>query len=340
MRSLGIKMRSLIEGKRGVSGAVYAVLIVAVLFGALLYSGVINLQVTPEVEEAISPKVPEAGPYAGPLSVYETCYDGFDIATTYTHGTNYNCYWLFNRGAGWIQVGSGDTTVEITRNDNGYLYALVSIPSGQNYYVDYAQILAKNSRVQSIIYEDVTNDGINDFVFKIYVGDIPIPEASNPQFTFFPYLRAYQAPSLNSPSDQTGIGTAQSDIFIEWYLSFSNTKKSFQLVKVELTFNTTDISKLTLDYVNIPGLGTVDGSQFAYNKLSSSTEYTYTIGSDLSNGLWINYGTNQLNKFPFDTKLITNFSSGDQIGVTLTLYGLTPTGKLTTITDTVGLAES
>ena len=325
---------------RGMSNVLAAILVIALILIGLYAAGIVKFEVAPQQpSKPTAPATPAApGVYAGAIALYQKCFDGFDVATTYTHGTNYNVYWFVNRAGSWIQLASGDATVELTEVDGGYVYALVSVPAGQSFYVDYQSTQQKNFRVQNVLYQDITNDGVKDFVFRIWVGDVPRPSSGNPQYTFYPYLRAYQKPSINTPADQTGIGTAASARFIEWYLSFTNTKKSFIITKVVISFNTTDVTKIDLDNVNIPGLGFVSGSQFSYTRLANSIEYTYTIGSDLSNGLWLNYGANQLNKFPFDTKVTTHFASGDVIAATITIYGLTPTGTLTTITDTVVLA--
>jgi len=313
-----------------------AFLVIILLLGVLWYSGIVEFQ----VEQPSQPTVPsQPSVYTGLLDVKQKCFDSFDVATSYTHGTHYNCYWFVNRG-GWIQLGSGDLTIEVTPDDYGYIYAMVSIPSGQNYYVDYKTIPQKNSRVKTVTYEDITGDGNKDFVFKIWVGDVPVPSSGNPTIYFYPYIAAYQKPSINSPSDISGIGTGAQTKFIEWYLSFANTKKAWIITKVEIKYNSTDETKIDLKNVNIPGIGYVSGSQFTMEETATHTKYTYTIGNDLSNGLWLRYGTNQLNKFPFDTKIVTHLASNDVLDLTITIYGLKPDGSLESVTDTVQLSEA
>ena len=53
---------------------------------------------------------------------------------------------------------------------------------------------------------------------------------------------------------------------------------------------------------------------------------------------YIKYGQNQLNKFEFTTELQTQLESGDVLTFTITIYGFTSSGTLTTITDTVNLS--
>jgi hypothetical protein len=44
---------------------------------------------------------------------------------------------------GWLMLGKGDTTIEIIESDVGLVYAVVEIPSGQDYYVDWAETKQK-----------------------------------------------------------------------------------------------------------------------------------------------------------------------------------------------------
>ena len=77
-------------------------------------------------------------------------FDSLDIATTRTIGTNVNVYWYAVRSGSRVLFGSGDAVdINVEEQDRNVIYAVVSVPSGQNYYVDYQKIQAINSRVQS-----------------------------------------------------------------------------------------------------------------------------------------------------------------------------------------------
>jgi hypothetical protein len=339
---------SFLRDRRGVStgaGIVLAALIIAlVLFFAS--GGTALFQAAPTAPVVQQTTTPAVGYLVGPVNVYQKCYDSFDITTTYTHGTEYNVLWFLNRIGNWVNPGSGDTTLELSSEDNGYIYPVVSIPSGQSYYVDYAKIQANNSRVKQIMYEDVTGDKDPDFIFKAYVGDLPEPATGNPQWTFLVYLKAYEKPTLktshtDSDSDGTpdisGIGTSTASKYIEIWGEFSNTKRSWAIYKLEFKIATTDETKVVLDWVNVPGLGTVSGTQFTMEKTGSEIIYTYTIGKDLSNALYFNYGTEQLNKFDLTTKVTCHLATGDQINTTLTLYGIQPDLDYESISKTIEL---
>jgi len=325
--------------------AVVIVVIVAAL-GISIYTGVLDIGLntsgtpsTQTVTTTATDTPPSTGLFVGALAAKQVSFDSFDSGTSYTHGTNYNVYWFVNRGGNWMQLGSGDVTLELTDEDNGYIYALPAVIAGQDYYIDHAVTQAKNGRVRGVTYQDITNDQQEDFVFKIWIGDVPIPtSATNPQYTFYPYMRAYQLPTANNPANLSSIGTSAVSKFLNWEINFTNTKKSFMVTKVVFEYNSTDITKLDLDNVNIPGLGFISGTQFTYAKLASSTEYTYTIGSDLSNGLWVNYGTNQNNQFDFTTKITCHFSTSEVYLATITIYGLTVTESLTSVSNEIKLS--
>jgi len=266
-------------------------------------------------------------------------YNSLDITATLTHETNYYCYWYANRPGGWIMLGSGDQSIELTEQDYGFIYAVVEIPSGQSYYVDFAETKLKNARVVSVSYDDPDGDGYKEFVFKFNMANIPKPASGNPTVYFYPYFIAYQKPSINSPADITGIGTASVDKYIEWYVSFANEKKGYGIVKVEFEINTTDTSKIQLDRMNIPGIGYLTGDQFGTPiKGTNSLTWTYEIGNNLFTANYIKYGANQLNKFEFTTQVTCQLAAGDKIAATITIYGMSVTGTMETITDTVLLS--
>lgn len=273
----------------------------------------------------------------GMFDVHVTGYDSLDISSTLTENTNFHCYWYAQRG-GWLLLGKGAATIELIETDGGYVYAVVEVPSGQNYYVDWSKTDDMNPRVEAVTYEDPDSDGYKEFVFKINMGNIPEPATGNPAVYFYPYFLAYEKPSIYAPSDITGIGTSRVTKHVEWYVYFANVRKAFEITKVELTLNTTDTTKITLKSVAIPGLGVVTGDSFG-NPLrgTNSLTWTYSIGTNLYNAIAIQYPANTLNKFYFTTEVECQLQTSDVLQLTITIYGLTPTGTLTTLTDTVVL---
>ncbi|MEM3361408.1 MAG: hypothetical protein QXV85_09435 [Candidatus Bathyarchaeia archaeon] len=270
---------------------------------------------------------------AGMFDMNTKGYNSLDISSVLTENSGYHLYWYAYRG-GWLMLGKGAATIELTDVDGGYVYAVVKPTS--TYYVDWSETKGKNPRVEAVTYEDVDNDGYKDFVFKINMGNIPKPATGNPGLYFYPYFLSYEKPSLNAPADITGIGTSKVTKYVEWYVYFANVKKAFAITKVELTINTTDTTKITLASVAIPNLGAVTGDMFGTPlRGTSSLTWTYSIGSNLYNANYIKYQSNVLNKFYFTTQVDCQLQSSDVLNLTITIYGLTDSGTLTTLTDSV-----
>jgi len=272
---------------------------------------------------------------AGMFDMDTKGYNSLDISSVLTENSGYHLYWYAYRG-GWLMLGKGKATIELTDVDGGYVYAVAKPTS--TYYVDWTETKAKNPRVETVTYEDVDNDGYKDFVFKINMGNLPKPATGNPGLFFYPYFLSYEKPSLNAPADITGIGTAKVTKYVEWYVYFANVKKAFAITKVEITLNTTDTTKITLTSVAVPNIGAVTGDMFGTPLRGvNSLTWTYSIGSNLYNAQYVKYQTNVLNKFYFTTQIECQLQSSDVLSLTITIYGLTDSGTLTTLTDSVVL---
>ena len=262
-------------------------------------------------------------------------YNSLDISTTYVENNAFHCYWYGYRG-GWIMLGKGQTTVELIEQDGGYLYAVVKPIAGQGLYVDWSETKAKNPRVESVSFEDVDNDGYRDFIFKLNMANVPKPATGNPKILFYPYFLSYEKPSINQPADITGIGTAKTVKYVEWYLYFANVKKAFAITKIEITINTTDTSKITIKSISIPVIGMVSGDALGSPLRGvNSITYTYTIGNNLYNALYVKYPLNTLNKFYLTNEIECQLASGDVLSYTITITGIAVDGSLTTIMDMV-----
>ncbi|MEM2512735.1 MAG: hypothetical protein QXU81_00220 [Candidatus Bathyarchaeia archaeon] len=317
----------------------FATLIIVVLVLGAHAAGIIDLS---KFKQAETIKPAEPTDAVGIFDINVIGYNSLDITSPLSLGTNFVCNVFAYRSGGWLMLGgfaNGKTSVELTSQDSGCAYIVVEVPSGQSYYVDWATTKAQNPRVVSVLYEDPDNDGYKEFVFKLDMKNIPKPASGNPAVYFYPYFLQYQRPSINSPPDITGVGTARAVKYIEWYLTFTNEKRAWAISKVEISVNTTDTTKITLSRANIPGVGYLSGDAFGTPvKGTNSLTWTCNIGNNLYSANYIKLGSNQLNKFDFTVQIECQLSAGDRISVTLTIYGFTTTGTLETIADTVVVA--
>lgn len=280
--------------------------------------------------------VPTGAAVAGLFDVEAKGYNSLDVTTAYTENTHFHCYWYAFRG-GWIMLGKGQTTVEVIQQDMGYLYAVIKVnTASHSLYVDWAETKAKNPRVETVSFEDVDSDGYRDFVFKLNLANIPKPSIGNPKMIFYPYFLAYEKPSINAPSDITSVGTAKTVKYIEHYLYFASVRKAFAIIKLEITVNTTDTSKVNIKSVAMPFGGSISGETLGQPVKGVNTlTWTYTIGNNLYNAVFVKYPVNVMNKFYSTSEVELDLEAGDKITYTITWTGLTVDGSLTTITDTV-----
>lgn len=271
-------------------------------------------------------------------------YDSLDVATARAVGTNVNVYWYAYR-TGWVLLGSGDAAdINVEDQDRNTIYAVASVPSGQNYYVDYAKMTTMNSRIRGVEYKDIDGDNVEEFVFRYDVADIPYASGTGkyslPSVNVYllTYDNSFTWPAAGKPADKTSVGTAKVTEYLEWYVSLSGEKKSLALSKIVLKVNTSDTSKVALKKLNIPGIGYLDGSSFTQDVLSTETRWTYTISNLLLNADYVKLPVNTMNKFDLTTTVEVDLATGNKLDFTLTLYYLDATESLQSTSDVVELA--
>jgi len=294
-----------------------------------------------------APPPPPPGPIytEGIITTDVAAFDSLDIATSRTVGTNVNVYWYAQRNGQWVLLGSGDAAdINAEERDRDIIYAVASVPSGQDYYVDYQKILSMNSRAQSMEYKDIDGDNVEEWAFRLDIADIPFASGTGkyslPSFNV--YLLTYDTsptwPTAGRPGDHTGAGTTKVTKYLEWYTAASAEKKATALSKVVLAVNTSDISKVALKKLNIPGVGYLDGSSFDQDVLTSSIKWTYTISNLLYGADYIKLPVNTMNKFEFTTAVELDLASGDVLQFTLTIYHLDPTESQQSASDSVNVS--
>jgi hypothetical protein len=261
----------------------------------------------------------------GRWNVFETVVDSLDIATVRTSGTNYKLYWYSRVGGDWMYLETGNNKyVDLTAEDNGYLWVVVTIPSGQAFYVDYLEIMRKNSYITQYQYIDVDNDGVKEFAFCYDMHGHQIPNSGYPGITFKGFILTYDSSftGLNDLTNETAIGGTTTTKYKEYYLAMSATKKGVAIYKVEVKITTTDETKVRLKKLNIPGLGYLDGSTFVKTYTASDIRYTYTITNTFDGALYLKHPANAQNRYDMTLGLEYTLSGSDDILITLTVYYL------------------
>ena len=341
---------------KAISSAMTAVLIVVIIVGFIggaYATGILPLYRTiPNQTTTITP--PPSQAYS--LNAATTGYDHYNPSTTYTAATNFNVLWDALAGGSYQQLGSNTQTIAIQPSYGGTIYAVVTVPSGQSYYVDPALTQQRNSPLASSwSYTSVANNGVNNFVFKLS----GIPGASNPisPLDFYPYFIAQATLSLNSPSALSSVGTTTTTQFIQWQGTFPSGTPNVgdEITEVQVTVNSTNAAVFQLNSVNDPSTwgtngalsaGLVQGTSFTPQQGSSNYVYTYNIAktpTDFSTGQFLTYGSNSLDNFPFTVSGTYDFGAATAttncLSIQLQVYILLASGAISTLTNTVNVAS-
>jgi hypothetical protein len=293
------------------------------------------------------------------LAAATTGYDHFNPGTTYTSGTNFNTLWEALVAGSYQQIGSNTQTISIQPTYGGTIYAMVSVPSGQNYYVDPALTQSRNSPlVTSWQYTSIANNGVNNYVFKLTnIPVTPVGSGSNSPISFYPYFISSATQTLNTPAALTSIGTSTTTQFVQWQSTVPSAVPNVgsEITEIQVTVNTTNAAVFQLNSVNDPATwnaqgsmnsGLIQGSQFTPQQGTSTYTYTYNIAktpTDFSTGQFVLYGSNSLDNFPYTLSGTFDFGAAtvttNCLGVTLTVYVLAPSGSISTLTNSVNVAS-
>ena len=274
-------------------------------------------------------------------------WDTLDISTARTAGTDINTIW-FRYSGGWIKLASGDAQdLSVQKADNNRVYLALEFPSSPGYYVDYEKTMDMNPHLSWYGYEDITGDSVEEFIFKVDISGSTFASATGkwnmPAVNV--YLLTYDAsfaiPSGGQPADVTAIGTSTVTKYLKWYAEVSAEKKGIALYKVVFTVNTSDISKVKLKKLNVPGVGYLDGSSFEQDVLASSIKYTYTLSPNILYGAgYVERPVNDPNEFEFTAAVELNMATNDTLQATLNIYELSPAEASLSDQDSVILQEA
>ena len=271
----------------------------------------------------------------------------FVPSTTYTVGTEVAFKYYASVGS-YKYLGSGTDTISLTADYEGYVY-IAAVPAA-NYYIHWNDVKTYNPRVEQVLFVDIDNNNIKEFVFKYNCRDIPAKEGYRPKLPFVAYVVPYEAPTMTDVSDTVvTAGTTAVDKYIQWYTTQSNTNKGWALQKLDITIikesgtysPTTDVAKFVYVKIDLPddGKGYVDITS-SLSIRSNDLYYSYKLGDALDTALYVLTSQTELNRKDFNTNIKMDFESGDaNYKITLTLYYLAPISSgdssLSTSSDSV-----
>ena len=207
-----------------------------------------------------APGIPNV-PYEGSIAM---SVKGSNIGngTNLTADTNYDVEYFMKSGETYSKISAEtDGTENFVIGKNDIIYAQVTPPASQNFFLDWQESLNANPSglVKKPAYVDITNDGVIDYLFPLDVTATKQQGAGNPNLTpaFEWYLKFHgdHVFTMDSPSSITSVGTGTQDSTVTWRLTLGSQPgaeaiKAFQ-VSVNGTRATNEVAE-EQSFINFP----------------------------------------------------------------------------------------
>jgi hypothetical protein len=249
-------------------------------------------------------------------------------------------------GVTGTSISASGTTTELLKSDKGYVW--MEIYGGDDYYLMEDEFLAGNGRVAESYWDDYDGDGKDEFVVKLWVGDIgergqgltPVVSLS------LPLLDEDTASwSDDDPSDQSGIGTGETTVTITWKLSGITAEDGAVFGRLYFATNSTrGGDDVRFEEMSLSGGWTIKGQTSwgapVYEE-NGNYEAWYIRTDDYlepHNGIAVYRSTNAADALYVTVSVRCTFETGDVVSVTLYADVIGPDGDVTTVSDAVNLS--
>ena len=344
---------------------VIGVIIIALVVG--MGTGVINLQnlqSTGGVPQPITTTITGTG-FSGQLDVVLQHFNSLDNSIQFTEGVASDVHTVFYKSGNGGQFSSigqgalgqgGASRVTITPEMNSILYATSGVaPTMTQLYSDPEGTQLATDRITEFSFEDVTNSGSRDWLYKIDLRGVESPIAGQGASTIPFITKSWNvgSPSINSPADIFNLGSDAGTItYVRWELTVAQgtaTPQTEYTMRIQKTSgaNGTQFWDTGLSTLDIPNIGMVSLSDFVETLLSpSNTLYSMKIGdrADFANANYVITTLNGNDVHPIPFKISTSLqdnAQNDNLLVTLTIKSIDHRGGSNTpLTDSVILDES
>jgi hypothetical protein len=327
---------------------ILGVIIVALVVG--MGTGIINLQ-TLTIGQPLGSgiqvppdRIPLTGAqFTGQLNVdvqhrdaldnAETRDEGIDLATTFyksLDGINFNS--IGDGSSGLITIDSRQDSILYAspRVLDPFFIAPLSTANPQ-----------LNPRITDFAFDDITNDGIREWYFKIDLKDLPEPIGGQTGSTLSLFINSYNfisGATLNSPANITGVPISSGIVnFIRWELTLeqesanAQTEYSIRMVGTGNDAETEqwDVGQSSLE---IPNIGMVSLSDFEEFINPNNILYQFKVGetATLGSANYLTTAQNGNTVHPIPFKFVTNFDAlglGDILDVTLSIKSIGEFGQ-------------
>lgn len=303
--------------------------------------------------------------FSGELDVLLRHANSLDNSDQFQEGANSDIHTVFYKSLDGVQFSSigegalgtgGASRVTITSDMDSILYATINVAGMSQLYSDPEFTQITNNRITEFTFEDVTNNGVKEWLYKISLRGISVPvagqDASSLSIIDQTWIMAFPV-TINSPANILNVGSDAGTVnFIRWELTTpqgtatAQTEYTIQIDKVTGQGGT-EFWDIGLSSLEIPNIGIKSLTEFDEQLLSATeTLYKFKVGdsADFANANYVITPQNSNNVHPIPAKIVTSLSDNafnDNLDVTLTIKWLDQRGgSLTPITDTVRLDES
>lgn len=233
----------------------------------------------PTTGTTVTPSTPNV--YTG-LVNFDTVATQTTNGTAITLDTNADVVFFWKQPDGSYQRAGAqsDGSEGIVVGSNNIIYAEVTIPASQNFFVDVKTTQQRNPQIKSVEYTDPTFDGTPTYVFG---WDISSVKAQGTQFfaptaTWSPMFIADQTFTMASASSLAGVGTGTKTSTIQSSISIDTNGggEAFKAVQVRVngTQSTNEVAE-EQSYWTIPDASKSGGFDNLYlSQMSASYDYS------------------------------------------------------------------
>lgn len=246
-------------------------------------------------------------------------------------------------------VVSGATDFTIYKENAGIFYMVVD--SGTDFF-EYIDRIVSQPSVVSYAIRDYDGDSDLDLILEVDISGIAPPNPDyKPEYTInMPLIDEDVALSIDSPSDQTGIGETEVVKNIEWTISGFGENDGCFIGEIKFTTNSTEEGDdVTLEELYVGGQVTYNGKKIFTTPIRDSYgDYVgwYVEADDkgdhLSDGAVLAYReNNRADTLTLSLNVRCNFETNDTVAITCSVTPIdADQSKGTAVTDLVNLDEA
>lgn len=247
--------------------------------GSLPQGNIGGTTTVPTTGTAVTPSTPNS--YTGAVT-FVTVGTQTTNGTAITLDTNADIVYFWKNADGTYQRAGAESDggESIVVGNNNVIYAEVTIPASQSWFVDVKTTQARNPQIKSVEYADPTFDGTPTYVFGWDISSVKAQGNPNfaPTATWYPMFIADQTFTMNSASSITNVGTGTKTSTIQSNISIDHNGggEAFKAIQVRVngTQSTNEVAE-EQSYWTVPDASKAGGFDNVYlSQMTASYDYS------------------------------------------------------------------